>query len=1536
MNTLWYRMCVFALALSAAFLLSYQSKTLRHFSVTSLAKQRPVRTEARVARRASPSTSFAVPLTFEPSALPTRGATQFVGRGHGLAVALTRDGIELAAASALRTLEGARGSAVASLRFARGRLVWRGMAKVRAESNYFIGNDVRKWRTHVPHFARAEATAEGVGIVVYGNEEGLEYDLRLRPGADVSKLRLSLTGATRVHVDANGDAVMHVGTSEFRMKKPAIFEEKQHSTTRRVDGGYALEADGTIGFRVLRRDPEAALVIDPSISVAYASFLGGAGSDSASSVAVDSIGKIYIGGTTTSPTTFPETTTTTQLGPGIGSGSAGAAEFFVAKIDPTQTGANSLVYLTFLGGSANQAGGLIAVDSKGDVAITGTTTSRDFPVFPAADTSARTSGWNDTTVSEIDPTGAKLLYSTIFGGNGAESGQGAGGIALDKSGNIFVASDTSSSNLPVTAGSYGQTYMSPTTDGFLAVFQPSTTLQLTYCTYLGLDGQIGIGGLAVDSAGNAYIAGFTSDPNADFPVTNSLQKTYGGGPFDAFLMKISPSGSGASDLIYATLLGGSGSDQAFAVAVDSATPPNAYVTGTTASTNFPTNGTVAAYQTSLPANATTLTSNAFLSVVAQTAQGVPALAYSTYLGGSQADAGQSISVAAPYAVYLAGTANSWDFPWRDNFQPFNGYGDAFVAELDTTSASAASLLYATPLGGTSPPGANASAQGSAIALDAAGNVWAVGQTTSADFPSAGSPANGFQPICASCQQSPALTDAFVVEIQENATQQLPSVYFAAPGIPLNFGNQPLGSLNIPPQFVAVKNAGEAPLHIWSLGIAGQNSKDFSLSGASACMPATIDPGGTANCSFEVNFTPSLVGPEEAFVQFTDDAAPCAAQMGAQCAGNPQVLELVGTGVGLAALPASLNFGQQTANTVSSLESATLTNTASESVFIDSIQEGGANPGMFPPARESGACVAGTTGFSAGSTCQISYQFAPTSAGAFQAEVEIQYHVQGLSEQEELIPLSGVGLPAAPIASVAPTTLNFGTVSVGATGQTQVVTLSNTGSAALNVTTISVTGTNAAEFSLVASGNTPCPTTSGSVPIGGSCTMGVSFAPKTPGTKSATLSFADNAAGSPQTVALSGTAQTTAIQIAPTSLAFVGQSIGTKSPLPEPRITITNAGTSGLTINGVAVTGVNAGDFTELDNCTGRSLGASGTCSLSVTFQPTAAGPRSASISVSDDAPNSPQTVALTGTGTQAAVTLTPAGAINFGSQAAGIATTPVSVTVTNSGTGALAVSKISFTGANAGDFTETDTCNTSVAAGGTCTIKITFDPQCGNAPAARAASLNIADNAPGSPQTIALSGTATGSICFAVPANGATTATVVAGGNANYSLEVGAANGYAGSVTLAYAGCPPAATCTVTPTSASVGGSTLVPFAVVVGTSAGPYAATLRTLPGKLSGKIDARPKLRTTRFALVVLASLTSLFAIVTTRRRCGPVSRLVAIAVFICAIGCGIAACGGGTYSTGGGGGDPATPAGTYKITVTGTANGTSQPFPLTLTVD
>ena len=219
---------------------------------------------------------------------------------------------------------------------------------------------------------------------------------------------------------------------------------------------------------------------------------------------------------------------------------------------------------------------------------------------------------------------------------------------------------------------------------------------MKYCTYLGINAQAAVGGLAVDASGNAYLAGFTTNPGASFPAKNAFQSTYAGDPDDSFLMKISPTGKGASDLIYATLLGGQDLDEAYAVAVDAATPPNAYVTGTTQSTNFPTNGTVAAYATSLHANAT---ANAFLAVVAQNATtNATSLVYSTYLGGSETDSGENAMTAAN-SVYVTGSTSSFDFPWLNNLQPYNGDGDAFVAKLDPTSPGAASLVYSTPLGG---------------------------------------------------------------------------------------------------------------------------------------------------------------------------------------------------------------------------------------------------------------------------------------------------------------------------------------------------------------------------------------------------------------------------------------------------------------------------------------------------------------------------------------------------------------------------------------------------------------------------------------------------------------------------------------------------------------------------------------------------------------------------------------------------------------------------------------------------------------------
>jgi hypothetical protein len=1456
---------------------------------------------------------MSLPVALEPNVGQADSSVDLIGRSRGLSVLLTRNEIIFAFAAPAIAHTKVKSAAI-RMQLAGGReLSWRPSSKLRGETNYFLGNDPAKWRAHVPHFARAEAAnaLPGVSMIVYGAEDGVEYDLRLAPEVDPSSLRLAVSPASRLRLDANGDLLIAADRAEMRMKKPAVFQERPGIPRKRVQCQYLLEANNEVGFRVGPHDSRATLILDPSLSVAYSSFIGGTGEDSASSIALDSSGDVYVGGTTTSPATFPGSSST-QIGPGLDSNSGpSAAEFFIAKLDPTASGANSLVYLTFLGGSATQAGGLIAVDGSGNVGILGTTTSADFPV---TDNSLRTTGPNDVTLSEIDSTGGKLLFSTIFGGSGSESTQGSGAIAFDKTGDIFAGFDTTSADLQTTAGAFDTSYGGGTSDGFLAIFHSGTTRYLSYGSYFGINGIVGVTGMTVDPNGAAYVTGFTSGTAANFPLKNAFQTSYGGDPSDAFLMKMYPLGGGASDLIYASLLGGNGKDQALAVALDAASPPNVYITGTTQSTNFPTNGVVAAFQTSPNPYATSKSASAFLTVIAQGASGAsPSVAYSTYLGGSQTDAGRALAVSAPNEIYVAGATSSWDFPWRDNLQPFNGQTDAFIAKLDPTSAGAASLIYATPLGGTAPQGVEG-AEANAVAADASGHVYVAGRTTSADFPTAGNPADGFQLVCGSCQQSPPAGDGFVVEVQESAAIK-PSIYFGA--AMLNF-QATIGTSSPPQEPILLRNGGEAPLNISSIQITGPNSSDFRMiCPPDNCSPAAIPAGGSY--SLEVAFDPTLVARERAFLSFTDDAP-----------GSPQELELYGAGLGPLAQvsPMSVNFGSVTQGTESSPQSITLHNAGTLPLTIANISPGGQNPTEFPlEGGPSQACPQTPFTLPAGDVCIVSFSFLPASLGSFSAEIDFIDNSGAIPGAKQAVLLSGVGIAPAPIAQILPATAApFGTVAVGTLGPTQTFTLTNTGSAALNLASIAITGANAADFEILMQGVSACPTEGGSVVVGGNCTVAVQFAPQSSGAKTASLVFADNAASSPQTLLLTGAAISPAIQLFPSSLTFQGQNLRTMSAAQS--ITITNAGNTQLAINGVSVVGTNAGDFSETNNCP-ANLAVSppgNSCVVQVTFFPSAVGSRSAAVSVADNAAGSPHTVTLTGTGTQPSVSLAPTSA-DLGSWLIGANSPAVPITLTNNGTGSLGITKITISGTNAADFGETDNCSGPITVGGSCAIQTTFKP---GAVGARSASIVFTDNAPDSPQSIALTGTG-GDFSLAAASSGSASATVTAGQTANYQLEVNSLG--TGSVSLSCSGAPSAATCTSSPGAVIVAANAPGLFQVSVTTTANsalPFA----------SNKPRARVVGMEWQFVLAALGVIVFYMARIKTRSEMLGRQRIAwkelaqsgALAIVLAV---GAVACGGGA----GGGQDPpphqGTPAGTYSLTVTGTSGSTSHTMSLTLTV-
>ncbi|MGC1684616.1 MAG: choice-of-anchor D domain-containing protein, partial [Candidatus Acidiferrales bacterium] len=1026
--------------------------------------------------------------------------------------------------------------------------------------------------------------------------------------------------------------------------------------------------------------------------------------------------------------------------------------------------------------------------------------------------------------------------------------------------------------------------------------------------------QVGVTGVAVDLVGQVYLSGFTSQPGAGFPTTNGLQAAYGGGAFDGFLMCFSTKGLGVADLIYSTFLGGSGSDQALGVAVDGAIPANAYVAGITQSSNIINSPTISGYQTALGGAA-----NGFLAVVSQSVAGVTSLNYATYFGGSGTDSALSVYAVGENAVYLSGHNTSPNFPTYQSLQAFSGTSDAFVAKFDTTQSGVASLLYSTLLGG------GADAQGNGIAATANGGVFVSGNTTSLDFPRAGNPQTGFQPTCVSCQESPPLSDAFLVALQENSTTG-PIVSFNAPE--LNFGNQLDGSPN-PPELSILTNAGTVPLEISSLGIFGTNASDFSQSNNCPISPQMLAAGTT--CSITVTFSPSAAGAESAALSFTDNAA-----------NSPQGVDLVGTGQEpvVSASPQAISFGNQSEGTTSNGQYLTITNSGNLSLQISNVSVVGADTSAFKwefsGSSVGGACPYAPTGLLPGGYCTYEIYFSPQAPRTYNAQFQFTDNTGNQPGTLHSIPLSGMGVPPSAAVNLAPTSLIFTSQIVGTTSGPQSVTMTNTGSLALQISTISLAGTNASAFSTVSN----CPSNSGTLGAGAQCTVNVTFTPSSLGPQTASISFSDNVSGSPQIVSLSGTGVSASLSVLPAGIGFSPQTL--QIPAANQSVIISNNGTVPVQISSVAVGGADTADFTATPNCPGTlnppSESKNSSCQVSVQFHPTAGGPRSANLSIVDDAAGSPQVVTLAGMGLVPTVAL-PGTSPSFNTQLVGTTSVASPIAITNTGNGALSISSLTLSGTNSGDFQQTSTCvdnpqhTNMIPAGATCAVNVTFLPQ---AAGARAAALNIADNAPASPQTMALSGAAVDYSVGVAP--GAPQSIVVtAGQTANYNLQVSPLGGFTGAVNLTCSGAPELATCSISTPAVNITGASAVGFSVSVVTtaaSASSPSAIFRVTPGRSSRdfmrRIRAFP-----RFVFGFMAILL-LIAGASATRSIWRVHALVTIPALCLAILFILVGCGGG----GGGGGAQTTstlgtPAGIYTLTVTGTVQSVTRTVPLTLEV-
>jgi uncharacterized repeat protein (TIGR01451 family) len=694
---------------------------------------------------------YHLPLIFEPNQGQTDPEVKFLARGSGYGLFLTADQAVLTLRhSVAGTQHSVPAFSVVRMRLegADARSAVSGADELPGKSNYLIGNDPAKWHTDIPQFGRVRyrGVYPGIDLVYYGKQGQLEYDFEAAPGSDPGQVVLRFQGAENLAIDAAGNLILTIGDGNLTLQAPRVYQrfgEEEH----RVDGRFELRGQDGVSFALGAYDRRRMLIIDPVLT--YSTYLGGSGDEACTvilgvasgvsgcpAVAVDTSLNAYIAGSTTSPD-FP------KAGLPFQAGLKGTANVFIAKFNNT---ANTLVFSTYLGGSAVDTTAGLAVDAGTNVIVAGNTTSSNFPTNGSNEAFQATplSTHNHAFLSKLDPAGHVLLYSTYLSGNGVDT---ATGVGLDIAGNAYVTGTTTSTEVdtgfPSTLGSFSDVQYpvtrrpGGTSSFFLTKVNPALPglSSIPYSTYFGgstpSNGETLGGGVAVDLNSNVYITGGTNF--TDMPVLNAFQGTLAGAT-NVFVAELNPAAVTGTQLLYSTYLGGSGVDIGYGIAVDSAL--SAYVTGSTTSTNFPAAGT-GVFQPSLGGG-----SDAFLaklgapSIIGVTVGTVP-LDYFTYLGGSENDVGLGIvvdnngqAVGGSQGARITGWTASADFPARNNpVQPaFGGVVDAFVARIDTTATTpTAAGHYATFLGG------NNADYGTGIAVDFQGASYVAGQTQSSNF-----------------------------------------------------------------------------------------------------------------------------------------------------------------------------------------------------------------------------------------------------------------------------------------------------------------------------------------------------------------------------------------------------------------------------------------------------------------------------------------------------------------------------------------------------------------------------------------------------------------------------------------------------------------------------------------------------------------------------------------------------------------------------------------------------------------------------------
>ncbi|MEO8525556.1 MAG: SBBP repeat-containing protein [Caldimonas sp.] len=676
----------------------------------------------------APRAAEARQLAFERNLGQAAGDVRYLSRAPGRQLAISDDGMTLSAAQNAR----ARLNFVAARRG--GRFAER--EPLAARSNYLHGADPARWIVGAAQFRqlRYDELYPGIDLVYYSREGELEFDLVVRPGADPKTIRLQVAGTEDPVIDAEGQLLLDGKDGVLRMKRPVLHQniDGQRIT---MNGNWRLDDHAALSFDVPAYDPRYPLVIDPVIKLQYSSYLTGFHDEQVGAMTLDAQGNAYVVGQTNSEDFVVSGNALQSRKSTVGL----QYNVVVTKFDPT----GQLVYSTYLGGTGSDTAAGIAVDSAGRAYVTGSTTSRDFPVTAGAH-QATIKGSPSAFLAVLSPDGSSLSHATYYGASSSTQGLA---VRLDAGGSP-VLSGIAGPGLATTAGAY-KTTLATGEAGFVARFSPldSGTPQLLAASYYGVDDPqpnntfqgVHVLAMALDATGAPWLTGQAFTTN--LPVTTgavqaaptAMSGSCAPGPAAlnsfAFVAALS---ADLRSLVYASYLSGATvpaggaacSEFGRAIALDPA--GNVYVAGATGSAGFPT--TTGSIQPVFPSAGGLASYTGFMT---RLAAGTRAVSWSTYLGGNGGNTfpGALVFNAAANAVWTTSvTGGGANYPiTADAVQSTHGGGgaDAGIVEVD---ASSGALRYSTYLGGSSAD------VGLAIAVDAAGNAFIAGNTYSPDFP----------------------------------------------------------------------------------------------------------------------------------------------------------------------------------------------------------------------------------------------------------------------------------------------------------------------------------------------------------------------------------------------------------------------------------------------------------------------------------------------------------------------------------------------------------------------------------------------------------------------------------------------------------------------------------------------------------------------------------------------------------------------------------------------------------------------------------